>query len=60
MMNIKESKQGVDPIVLIPFIGLLVAVGTLTDYNLIYTTIAGLIGWGIGRFLKTTFRRKKV
>tara|TARA_Y100000310_G_scaffold342459_1_gene445803 strand:+ start:2974 stop:3135 length:162 start_codon:yes stop_codon:yes gene_type:complete len=52
-----KKKNKTELIVLIPVIILIVSVGTFTNYNLIYTTIAGAVGGFIGYLLKLVLKK---
>ena len=43
----------------LPMAVLIAGVGTLTNYNLIYTTIAGIVGALIGHLLFKIINKKK-
>lgn len=52
-----EGKKKTDWIMIIPPLVLLVAVGTLTKYNLVYTALAVGVGYVIGLGLKKWFKK---
>jgi uncharacterized membrane protein YeaQ/YmgE (transglycosylase-associated protein family) len=52
-----KPKQKTDFYVLIPLIVGIVVAGTITNYNILYTTIAGIGGALLGILLKKLFKK---
>ncbi len=55
-MEKKQSQP--DYYIIIPSIIGIVGVGTLTNYNTLYTMIGAIVGWAIGKGIKAVLKKK--
>ncbi len=57
-MDQDKDKKNIDWIVMLPVVILIAFASIITKYNIIYTTLAGLIGVLIGLGIKLIIRKK--